>query len=103
MRQISTSKGCRSLRSVENGCLPNASETCLPAPTNFPFGEDQDNSVKSFVFTLCMIASSPVAYTPELTHFLARASTLSETPHDSEICELFFAAERILAENEGSH
>src|SRR2546427_10948661 len=52
MRQISTSKGCRSLRSVDWGLRPKASEISLPAPTNFPFGEVQDSSTISFVLTL---------------------------------------------------
>lgn len=46
------------LQSVENGCRPSASETCLPAPMNFPFGDDQDNSGMSFMFTLRMIVQS---------------------------------------------
>src|SRR5437773_912002 len=56
MRTISTSKGCRSFRSVDCGLRPNASETCLPAPLNFPFGEDHVSSVNSLVFTLSMSA-----------------------------------------------
>src|SRR5882672_812003 len=52
MRRISTSKGCRSFKSVERGLRPNASETSLPAPANFPLGEDQDSSTMLFVLTL---------------------------------------------------
>src|SRR4030088_21379 len=52
MRKISTSKGCRSSRSVDRGLRPNASETCLPAPTNFPLGEDQLYSAIWLVLTL---------------------------------------------------
>src|SRR5882724_8905938 len=52
MRKISTSKGCRSIRSVDRGLRPNASETCLPAPTNFPLGEDQLSSAIWLVLTL---------------------------------------------------
>jgi len=44
MRTISISKGCRSLRSVDCGLRPNASETSLPAPANFPLGDDQVSS-----------------------------------------------------------
>ena len=54
MRQISTSKGCRSFRSVDCGLRPNASEISLPAPANFPLGEDQVSSTSSFVFILCI-------------------------------------------------
>src|SRR5260221_11241360 len=49
------SKGCRSLRSVENGLRPNASETCLPAPANLPFGEDQISSSMLLVFTFSIV------------------------------------------------
>src|SRR5215470_9098536 len=53
MRKISTSKGCRSLRSVDWGLRPNASEISLPAPLNFPFGEDHVSSAIVVVLTLC--------------------------------------------------
>src|SRR5579859_6131622 len=52
MRQISTSKGWRSINSVDCGLRPNSSETCLPKPTNFPLGNDQDSSDMLFVLTL---------------------------------------------------
>src|SRR5260370_13863003 len=52
MRKISTSNGCRSMRSVDDGLRPNASETCLPAPANFPLGEDQLSSTMASVLTL---------------------------------------------------
>src|SRR5258706_7027815 len=52
MRHISTSNGWRSRASVEAGFRPRASETCFPAPQNFPLGEDQISSGKSFVLTL---------------------------------------------------
>src|SRR5437016_14653332 len=55
IRKISTSKGCRSLRSVDSGLRPNASEISLPAPLNFPFGEDHVSSAIFVVFTLCII------------------------------------------------
>jgi hypothetical protein len=32
---------------------PNASEISLPAPLNFPFGEDQVSSAIFVVLTLC--------------------------------------------------
>src|SRR4030095_2247829 len=51
IRKISTSKGCRSLKSVDSGLRPNASETSLPAPTNFPFGDDQVSSTIFVVLT----------------------------------------------------
>src|SRR5882672_6166871 len=54
MRTISTSKGCRSIKSVDCGLRPSASETSLPAPTNFPLGEDQGSSASALVFILCM-------------------------------------------------
>src|SRR6266498_357076 len=38
---ISTSNGWRSIRSVECGLRPSASEISLPAPANFPFGDDE--------------------------------------------------------------
>src|SRR2546430_1537267 len=50
MRTISTSKGCRSFKSVDCGLRPNASETSLPAPANFPLGEDHVSSASRFVF-----------------------------------------------------
>src|SRR4030095_16025534 len=53
IRKISTSKGCRSLRSVDSGLRPNASEISLPAPLNFPFGEDHVSSAIFVVLTLC--------------------------------------------------
>src|SRR5437660_2278807 len=56
MRTISTSKGCRSFRSVDCGLRPNASETCLPAPANFPLGEVQVSSISSLIFTLRMVS-----------------------------------------------
>src|ERR1035441_5177901 len=59
MRQISTSKGWRSLRSVDCGLRPNSSETSLPAPTNFPLGEDQVTSAMSFVL-IFRIGSLPI-------------------------------------------
>src|SRR6267142_2578698 len=55
MRTISTSKGCRSLKSVDCGLRPNASETSLPEPTNFPLGEDHVSSASSFVFILTIM------------------------------------------------
>src|SRR5260221_5432845 len=55
MRQISTSNGCRSFRSVDVGLRPNDSEICLPEPPNFPFGDDQVRSIISFVFTLFIV------------------------------------------------
>src|SRR5215208_7053281 len=58
MRHISTSNGWRSFKSVECGLRPNASEISLPAPANFPFGDDHVTSTISVVLTLC-IAKSP--------------------------------------------
>src|SRR5258706_12803739 len=52
IRKISTSKGCRSLRSVDSGLRPNASEISLPAPLNFPFGEHHVSSAIFVVLTL---------------------------------------------------
>lgn len=49
---ISTSKGCRSIKSVDSGLRPKASEISLPAPENFPLGDDQENSSMSLVFIL---------------------------------------------------
>jgi hypothetical protein len=40
------------LRSVDSGLRPNASEISLPAPMNFPFGEDQVSSAIFVVLTL---------------------------------------------------
>src|SRR6202022_1724694 len=54
MRQISISNGCRSLRSVDSGLRPNATEISLLAPPNFPFGEVQDSSAISFRLILRM-------------------------------------------------
>src|SRR5688572_10677132 len=39
------------MRSVDRGLRPSASETCLPAPANFPFGEDQVSSASWWVLT----------------------------------------------------
>src|SRR5438045_9240366 len=55
MRRISISNGCRSIRSVDKGLRPSASETCLPAPANLPFGEDQTSSSMLLVFTLRIV------------------------------------------------
>src|SRR5262245_39266122 len=46
-------RGCRSLRSVDSGLRPNASEISLPAPLNFSFGEDHVSSAIFVVLTLC--------------------------------------------------
>ena len=54
IRKISTSKGCRSFKSVESGFRPSSSEISLPAPTNFPFGDDQVTSTIFVVLTLRM-------------------------------------------------
>jgi hypothetical protein len=43
---------------MDCGLRPNSSEISLPALTNFPFGEDQDNSSIVFVFTLRMFCLS---------------------------------------------
>src|SRR5438105_4553145 len=59
MRQISTSNGCRSLRSVESGLRPNSSEISLPAPTNLPLGDDHGISTMSFVLTLRIGITAP--------------------------------------------
>src|SRR5437667_107087 len=56
MRQISTSNGWRSLRSVDSGLRPNASEISLPAPLNFPFGEDH---VSSAIFDVEILRIPP--------------------------------------------
>src|SRR5258708_38371651 len=53
-------KGCRSLRSVDSGLRPNASEISLPAPLNFPFGEDHVSSAIFVVLTLCTAKLSNV-------------------------------------------
>jgi len=55
MRQISMSNGCRSFKSVDCGLRPSSSEISLPAPANFPLGEDQVISTTSFVLTLRII------------------------------------------------
>src|SRR5207249_12221392 len=52
MRQISTSNGCRSFKSVESGFRPSSSEISLPAPMISPFGDDQVNSAILVVLTL---------------------------------------------------
>src|SRR4030095_2634515 len=54
MRMISTSKGWPCIKSVEWGLRPSASEISLPAPANFPFGEDQDSSASSLVLIFCI-------------------------------------------------
>jgi hypothetical protein len=38
---------------VDSGLRPNASEISLPAPLNFPFGEDHVSSAIFVVLTLC--------------------------------------------------
>src|SRR5437660_11067356 len=43
-----------SFRSVDSGLRPSSSEISLPAPTNFPFGDDQVTSTIFVVLTLCM-------------------------------------------------
>src|SRR5438445_10864435 len=58
MRKISTSKGCRSFKSVDCGLRPSSSEISLPAPANFPLGEDQVISVILVVLTLFMVKSN---------------------------------------------
>jgi hypothetical protein len=40
------------MRSVDDGLRPYASETCLPAPANFPLDEDQLSSTMVSVLTL---------------------------------------------------
>jgi hypothetical protein len=55
MRQISTSNGCRSFRSVDLGLRPSSSDTCFPKPTNFPLGEDQASYVMLFKLTLRIV------------------------------------------------
>src|ERR1700730_8368779 len=55
MRQISTSNGCLSFRSLDSGLRPTATEISLLAPPNFPFGEDQDSSGISLVLILRML------------------------------------------------
>src|ERR1700674_5924332 len=40
------------MRSVDFGLRPRASETPMPAPLNFPFGDVQVSSVMSLVLTL---------------------------------------------------
>jgi hypothetical protein len=52
MRQISTSNGCRSFKSVESGFRPSSSEISLPAPMISPSGDDQVNSAILAVLTL---------------------------------------------------
>ena len=37
---------------MDFGLRPKASEICLPAPENFPFGDVQTSSSTSFVLTL---------------------------------------------------
>jgi hypothetical protein len=39
---------------VDSGLRPNASEISLPAPLNFPFGEDHVSSVIFAVLTFCI-------------------------------------------------
>ncbi len=59
--EVSGKSRCRkdgvSLRSVEVGLRPSASDTCLPAPPNFPFGEDQVSSSICFTLTLRIMSS----------------------------------------------
>ncbi len=55
MRHISTSNGCRSLRSVNCGLRPNASEISFPALLNFPFGDAHVTSAMSLVLILRMV------------------------------------------------
>src|ERR1051325_4725617 len=64
--QNSTSKGCRSLRSVDSGLRPNASEISLPAPLYFPFGEVHVNSAIFVVLTLCIneVVNAPTHLPP---------------------------------------
>jgi hypothetical protein len=40
---------------VDCGLRPNSSEISLPAPTNFPFGDDQVTSAIFVVLTLFMV------------------------------------------------
>src|SRR5574341_568193 len=54
MRQTSTSNGWRSLRSVDSGLRPSATEISLLAPPNFPLGDAHVSSAMSLVFTLRM-------------------------------------------------
>src|SRR5215467_4171230 len=60
MRQISTSNGCRSFRSVDSGLRPKATEISFFAPSNFPFGEVQASSATSFTLTLRILFSPNV-------------------------------------------
>jgi hypothetical protein len=61
MRQISTSKGCRSFRSVDCGLRPSSSETSLPKPTNLPLGEDQASSCILSVLTFRISSSNSLS------------------------------------------
>src|SRR5579872_2015824 len=70
MRTISTSKGCRSFRSMDWGLRPNASETPLPAPANLPLGEDQVSSARWLVFIFSMMIG-PYGHDP---HSCAKAA-----------------------------
>src|SRR4051794_18512374 len=67
MRQISTSNGCRSFKSVDRGFRPNSSETSLPEPANFPFGDDQLTSAMSFVLTLRIPESCKVSLLADIS------------------------------------
>ena len=42
---------------VASGFRPKVTEISLPAPPNFPFGDDQDSSTMSFVLILRIIVS----------------------------------------------
>src|SRR3954464_4472879 len=54
MRTISTSKGWRSIRSVEVGTRPSASEISLPAPAKLPLAEDHVSSLSALELTFFM-------------------------------------------------
>src|SRR3989442_113732 len=56
MRRTSTSNGCRSLRSVESGLRPSASDTLLLAPVNFPLGDAQGSSANRLELIFSMVA-----------------------------------------------
>ncbi len=77
------------MRSVDDGLRPNASETCLPAPANFPLGEDQLSSTMVSVLTLrieCCLTEFGIQ-NPELRiGFRFESGNSSSNLHSAETC-----------------
>src|SRR5206468_12857196 len=66
--------------SVERGLRPNASEISLPKPPNFPFGEDQLSSARSFVLTLRITIGRAVLHFGRATGYIVRCSKINAPP-----------------------